>query len=694
MLKTQSLVLLAVIYSVLIVLSAVTHTHLLFVIPAGILVTLAMALRERNIHRKRIDEIQRKLSNLRSEGLMIEEKIKEGEGEGDVFYKLVLTLLRDLERSLFKLVEKNIQLLSLKEIGRSIISSLDESKLIDSVFDYLIHGVGYREAAFLLLRKNKECFQAIVCIENDSRVFRRVVNLGMDDIDGVLLTSLLSEKSMLIKDASMHKMLESGHETLFPDTTMTSFICMPLVMTAEVSPCCTEDGCCHNDQAPDDTGKIKERRYMGSAECLACAENPIMGAIIVTDGFRGTPLTNIDQVTIETVGSLVASNIENWMLYQELRQEEIFREKILESMQHGLFVTDTDGNITLANRSALEMSGYEEESIRKLTIDALLLSEAENEKRGGILGLLDKKSPTGFYESFLKRSDGTHIPLRINISRMYGNDGEIQGAIILFSDLSEVKRMEEAIRQMDKLALLGRFTFAIAHEIRNPLTGIGTGIQYLQRKGGLSEEQTENISFILKEVERLNRIITDLFKVARPRDLLYQKIILKDLIERSCRSFREDSKARNISLNLHIKEDPEDVEVDADQITQVIINLVKNAVEAVSDGGSITIRAGLYEGGDPDVLKEKINEMICMEIEDDGQGIEKTDINKIFEPFFSKKATGTGLGLFVTHSIIQHHQGRISVLSKPGEGTTFKVYLPVTRPLGGEKVETGSTSGR
>ncbi|TFG90277.1 MAG: PAS domain S-box protein, partial [Candidatus Atribacteria bacterium] len=574
MLKTQRLVLLAVIYSLLVVLADRTHIHALIVIPAGILVTVAMVVRERDVHRKRIDEIQRKLSNLRSEGLMIEEEIKEGEGEGDVFYKLVLTLLRDLERSLFKLVEKNIQLLSLKEIGRSIISSLDESKLIDSVFDYLIHGVGYKEAAFLLLRKNKECFQAIVCIENENRVFRRVVNLGLDDIDGVLLTSLLSKKSMLIKDASMHKMLESGHETLFPDTTMTSYICAPLIMTAEVSPSCAEDGCCYEDQNPDND-KIDERHYMGSAACLSCNKNPIMGAIIVTDGFRGAPLTNIDQVTIETVGSLVASNIENWVLYQELRQEEIFREKILESMQHGLFVTDMEGNITLVNRSALEMCGYEDETIRKMTIDTLIRSGSENEKKSGILDLLNKKTLSGFSETFLKRSDGTHIPLRINISRMYGNEGEIQGAIILFSDLSEVKRMEEAIRQMDKLALLGRFTFAIAHEIRNPLTGIGTGIQYLQRKGGLSEEQTESISFILKEVERLNRIITDLFKVARPRDLLYQKIILEELIERSCRSFREDFIARNIAFDLQIKENLKDIEADADQITQVLINLVK-----------------------------------------------------------------------------------------------------------------------
>ncbi|MBN2071238.1 MAG: PAS domain S-box protein [Candidatus Krumholzibacteriota bacterium] len=690
MLRIQSLILLALIYSLLIISAFQLNIHALIVIPSGLLIAAVMVIHERIVHKSKIEEIQKRLTNLRSEGLIIEEKIKDD--DGDVFYKLILTLFRDLERSLFKLVEKNIQLLSLKEIGRNIISSMDERKLIDSVFDYLIHGVGYRETAFLLLRKNKECFQAIVCVENASRVFRRIINLGIDDIDGVLLKTLVSGKSMLIKDVSMHKMLKSGHETLFPETTMTSYICVPLVMTAERKNCCSDTGCCLSGKETEDS-EADERHYMGSSDCISCDENKVMGAVIVTDGFRGSPLTNIDQVTIETVGSLVASNIENWLLYHELRQEEIFREKILESMQHGLFVTDMEGNITLANRSALEMCGYDEDKVRKMTIDTLILSGKGKESDTGIIDLIKEEMPSIFYETFLKRSDGTHIPLRINVSQMYGNEGEVQGAIILFTDLSEVRRMEEAIRHLDKLALLGRFTSAIAHEIRNPLTGIGAGIQYLQRKGGLSEDQMENISFILNEVERLNRIITDLFKVARPRDLLYQEIKVKDLIERSYRSLNEEMASKNINFNIEMEDGPDGIEVDADQITQVLINLIKNAAEAVSDEGNIVVRSRVYTGGDPDVLKEKFKEMICIEVEDDGQGISKKDKNKIFEPFFSNKSAGTGLGLFVTHSIIHHHQGRISVLSEPGKGTVFRVYLPVNRPSKGGKVETGSASG-
>ncbi len=690
MLRTQGLILLSLIYCLLIAAAVFMPSYGLLMIPAGLSVTAVVIHNKRASHKRKIDEIQKRLSNLRSEGLIIEEKVKES--EGDAFFRMILTLLTDLERLLFKLVEKNIQFLSLKEIGRNIINSMDENKLIDSVFEYLIHGVGYREVAFIFLRKEKKCFQAVVCIEKTNSISRRVINLEINDLKGVLYDSFVSGKSFLVRDADIHPLLNSESGNLFPGSTMTSYICVPLVKTSERTPCCSEGKCCR--EIPESSGTARSGRdFMSSLECLSCHENPVLGAVIVTDGFRATPLTKIDQVTIETVGSLVASNIENWMLYQELRQEEIFREKILECMQHGLFVTDLEGNITLANRSALEMCGYNDETVRKTKIYELLYDGAYKKGDNGILPILNGKTPSIFHDAFLKRFDGAHIPLRMNVSQLYGNEGDVQGTIILFVDLSEIRRMELEIRQMDKLAVLGRFTSAIAHEIRNPLTGIGAGIQYLQRKGGLSEEQTENISFILNEVDRLNRIITDLFKVAKPRELLYQKIEIDCLIERSWKSLSEQFSSKNIEFISKTDDNLETIEIDVDQITQVLINLMKNSAEAVSEGGIIEIKTSLYGGEDPDVPREKQGGLVCIEVHDNGSGIPKRDIGKVFEPFFSKKAGGTGLGLFVTHGIILHHHGRISVLSEPGRGTTFKVYLPVSRPTEGGKVETGSTSG-
>lgn len=690
MLRIQGLILLSLVYTLLIVAAVLMPSYRWVTIPAGAVITIVMMVRRRSSHMRKIENIQKRLTNLRSEGLFINEDVRGA--DGDVFYRMIMTLLTDLERSLFKLVEKNIQLLSIKEIGRNIISSLDENKLIDSVFEYLVHGVGYREVAFIFLRRKKPGLQAVVCIENANRMIRKVINLEFEDLKGAVYKSFVSGKAFLIKDAGMHKMLDAGGEPLFPGSTMTSYICVPLLKTSDRNRCCRDDECCLEEEEGHHGGP--EKKYMSHPECLACSENPLLGAIIATDGFRASPLTNIDQVTIETVGSLVASNIENWMLYQELRQEEIFREKILEGMQHGLFVSDLDGNITLANRSALEMCQEDNESILDIKIDELVVSRSDSEDEPSIMSILKEGHPALFNEAYLKRSDGVFIPIRMYVSQLAGDDDEMQGAIILFVDLSEIKRMEEEIRHLDNLAVLGRFTSAIAHEIRNPLTGIAAGIQYLQRKGGLSSEQNENISFVLNEVDRLNRIITDLFKVAKPRDLLYQNVSIDGVIERSFKSVSEIFSNKEIEFSTDIKPDIPMVDIDPDQITQVLINLIKNSAEAVGQRGRVEVKADLYDGDDREVMREKERELICIEIRDNGPGIEEKDHRRIFEPFFSKKSGGTGLGLFVSHSIVQHHQGRINIISEPDEGTTFKVYLPVKRPSKGGKIEAGSTSGR
>jgi signal transduction histidine kinase len=258
--------------------------------------------------------------------------------------------------------------------------------------------------------------------------------------------------------------------------------------------------------------------------------------------------------------------------------------------------------------------------------------------------------------------------------------------------MSEIKRMEEEIRYLDRLAVLGRFTSAVAHEIRNPLTGIAAGIQYINRSQGLSAEHRENISFILAEVDRLNRIITDLFKVAKPHDLLCQKSGVRDLIERSRRSLDDLFRNKGIDFTIGVDDNVPLVEVDPDQIMQVLINLLKNAAEAVPQGGSVSVAGRLYDGGDPDVVREKDRDMVCIEITDSGGGIVHEDKEKIFEPFFSRKKGGTGLGLFVSQSIVQHHHGRISVSSTPGKGSSFRVYLPIARPRKGGSYEAGNPS--
>ena len=684
----RDIIVLAACYSLLLVGSI--FLQLWITIPLGIVITVVLILRKRSQHRVKIEEMQRRLSNLRSEGLLIEGKAKGT--EDDVFYHMILTLLTDLERSLFKLVEKNIQLLSLKEIGRSIISSLEEKNLVDSVFDYLVRGVGYKETAIIFLRKKKMCFQALITIEKPTKVIRRVLNFGFKDITGALSRSFISGRPFLIKDVNMHPLTTVAGEPLFPGSTMTSYLCVPLMKSVNEIQCFESDNC-PIKQMMDNENHGPLVNYLSHEVCLSCSDIPLLGALIVTDGYRATPLTDIDQVTLETVGSLVSSIIENWYLYQELSQEKTFREKVIEGMINGIFAIDLDGNVTLANTSVREMSQLPLQEITKLNINDLIVGETtRHERERPFLSILQDRMPLTYHEAFLKRKDGIHIPIRLNASPLVGEDKEIQGAIIEFVDLSEMKRMEEEIRHLDRLAVLGRFTSAVAHEIRNPLTGIAAGIQYLNRGEHLSIDQRENISFILNEVERLNRIITDLFKVAKPQRLQYQKVDIPSLVNRGFQSVSGIFENKRIDFDIDFDDNLPIIEVDPDQIVQVMINLIKNSAEAVEEGGKVWIKSKTYEGGDVEVVREKDKNLVCIEIFDNGWGIDPKDQEKIFEPFFSRKKGGTGLGLFVTHSIIQQHQGRITVLSQPGDGTTFRVYLPINRPKKGGVVEASHSS--
>ncbi|MBD3178209.1 MAG: PAS domain-containing protein [Candidatus Latescibacteria bacterium] len=641
----------------------------LFAYPLVIIAAVIMIRRNRVEYERKVEKVRRNLRNLRSEGLYIEERVHE---KGDIFYNTLLAILKDMERTMFKLVEKNIQLLSLKEIGRNIISSLDEKKLVESMFDYLMQGVGYKEVALLMLRRSRNMIQAIVNIEKGNKVVRRVINFDLSDLEGAVMESLKAGKPFMIKDASMHPLPVIDGKELFPGSTMSSFICVPLLKNSQEMLCGNDQYCILANEEESD------EYYLTDNRCLSCPEIPMLGALIVTDGYRATPLTKIDQVTIETVSSLVSANIENWGLYQNLKQEEKFRDKILEGMIHGLIVTDLDGIITFVNRSTEILSQKSAEELEGTNLFELIEDIDGEVDEKEYFDTLYLDGSISFREAVLRGGEDHQIPIRMNVSRFLGENDELQGAIVLFVDLSDIKEMEKEIRQLDRLAALGRFTSAIAHEIRNPLTGIGAGIQYLKRSSEFNEEQEASIESILSEVSRLDRIISDLFKVAKPRDILYQKTDVSKLIERSYNSVKEILINHSVDFELQVQEDIPEVEIDPDQISQVLINLFKNSAESIEGTEGRVLVTATHNRRANDSGRA-VPGKLKIRVEDNGCGIDPEHIDRVFEPFFSRKNRGTGLGLYICHSIIKHHHGRMEVESEKGRGTTFTVVLPTER---------------
>ena len=208
----------------------------------------------------------------------------------------------------------------------------------------------------------------------------------------------------------------------------------------------------------------------------------------------------------------------------------------------------------------------------------------------------------------------------------------------------------------------------------------------------MADSQRENIEFILEEVRRIDRLIGDLMSVVRVSDLIYEETSLESLIRSSVTGMAELAKRKEVTVDIALPAGSRPVVLDADRITQVLINLIKNAVEASTQGGRVTITASFAREA-PDVIFDGVGDFAIIRVQDNGLGLTEEDRQRVFEPFFSKKAGGTGLGLYVTHSIIERHGGYIDVESEYGVGSTFSVYLPVKQVHHGDSREIGHSVG-
>jgi signal transduction histidine kinase len=295
-------------------------------------------------------------------------------------------------------------------------------------------------------------------------------------------------------------------------------------------------------------------------------------------------------------------------------------------------------------------------------------------------------------EAWLVKKGGGKDPVVLNTTLLLDEKKHPQGALVVFNDITRQKGLEEQVAHLDKLAALGRLSSSIAHEIRNPLTGIAAGIQYLQRAGQVAGSQQENIEFILDEVKRIDRLIGDLMSVVRVSDLIYAETTLEELIQAGVASMAELAKRKAVVVATEFPGEPRPIVVDADRITQVIINLLKNAIEASPVDGGVVVSLSFAPDA-RDVLFDAVGDFAIIRVRDNGLGLTEEDRQRVFEPFFSKKTEGTGLGLYVTHSIIERHGGYIYVDSEYGVGTTFSVYLPVKQVHHGDSREIGHPIG-
>lgn len=613
--------------------------------------------------------------------------VRAGEVDAAV-YKALKEVATALERKNFQLVEKNIQLLSIKEIGLTLVSSLDETKVIDAVINFLSKGLGYRELFVGLFDPDSAAFNIYVFRDTPEGHIHHQARLPLTELDGLLRKAVQMHQSVLIRDPEMHPVGRLGLNDPFRDSTMTSYIVVPLVKSGATQGCEARAECVlQMSQVKREAASIEH-----GFSCPGCGKVPVLGVLGVTDGFKAASLSRVDLVSVETLGVQLATMLENNRLFAELQQEERFRDDVINSMMTGLLTVDQSGTVLFANQMAETLTGYGQSELKGMHVEGIIVDSLVGSGENPVMRTLRSGRKAFQQDAWLVTREGGKDPIIVNTSLLLDDKKQPQGVLAVFSDITRQKRMEEQIAHLDKLAALGRFSSSIAHEIRNPLTGIAAGIQYLQRAGKVAVTQRENIEFILEEVRRIDRLIGDLMSVVRVSDLIYEETSLEALIRAGVSVMAELAKRKNVEVDVEIPANARPVVVDADRVTQVLINLIKNAIEASTAGGRVRIAAS-YAREAPDVIYDGVGDFAIIRVQDNGLGLTEEDRQRVFEPFFSKKAEGTGLGLYVTHSIIERHGGYIDVESEYGVGSTFSVYLPVKQVHHGDSREIGHPVG-
>lgn len=355
--------------------------------------------------------------------------------------------------------------------------------------------------------------------------------------------------------------------------------------------------------------------------------------------------------------------VQNYYLVDRtLDRMKTYTENVVESMADGLISLDREGRIVTLNRQAVEILGSERERIEGRNITELL-----GDGVAEILGPPEERSLVRDREMEIRKGPDVKIPLSLSAAPLKDDAGQEMGSVLLIRDLREIRDLQRKVRRSERLASLGRLAAGVAHEIRNPLSSIRGFAQYFVKRFHGQIEEEGYASVMVKEVDRLNRVITELLEFAGPKEPRREPNALEDIADHALKLLAPDLVARKVEVFKEYEPGLPAVWVDRDQISQVFLNLLLNAIESMEGGGEI--RLTLRRCGPPPA--------VLAAIADTGAGIPADDMEKVFEPFFSRKRKGTGLGLAIVHQIIESHGGEIRVESSQGRGTTFRMTLPM-----------------
>ncbi len=387
---------------------------------------------------------------------------------------------------------------------------------------------------------------------------------------------------------------------------------------------------------------------------------------------QSAPLYIVAMLVIGILGGQISerlrsSHIELARATQHLANLQAFNERIIESIHSGLVTTDIHGKILSFNRAAEELTGYKSAQVMNKNFQELFPEVTQEVSFGSDMSNIVKARR---FTTVCNSAHGKQMHLGMTASPLSSETGEMRGLVFSFQDLTEIIKLEQEVRRRDRLAAMGKMAAGIAHEIRNPLAAMRGSIQLLQSELELSEDQAYLMTIVLRESDRLDKIVSDFLAYARPSPINLVDFDLVGMVSETVSLLRysaEYNDSHRIVTDLPKKS--MQIKADPNQIRQVIWNLTRNALQAMPDGGVLTLS-----------VRELEQDELVISVKDTGVGMREVDMERMFEPFNSSRQGGTGLGLAIVYQIVSDHNGQISVESKPDRGTTFTVRLPRNTP--------------
>jgi two-component system sensor histidine kinase HydH len=374
-------------------------------------------------------------------------------------------------------------------------------------------------------------------------------------------------------------------------------------------------------------------------------------------------ILSLAMLLVGLAGWFSLSVIQGYRVSQKtLNEIQAFTTLLITSLPVGIIATNQSGRIATWNLAIEKITGIKEsDAVGKLPREILheaLAAFFSGKESNPSISTDEREIQITFA--------GDMYVLLCRLIQIFDREQKYVGAVLLLSDISKVKQLEQKMRESEKLAAIGKMAGGVAHEVRNPLSSIKGLALLLKNKFVAGSKERDTAQLLIQETERMNRTITEMLSFSRPTPLCLQPVDVPRLLEKEIELIQAETLENNIEVSLATKEDLKQIKGDKDRLTQLLMNILLNSIQAMPEGGVITIEA--ENGGS--------GEFVQLTISDTGIGMAESVLSQVFYPYFTTKQQGTGIGLAISQKIILDHNGSIAIASQPGKGTVVTMQLP------------------